>query len=131
MFFVLLEVCVDEEAARGVNKSVLYVVHTLVPAWRQRGCSCGDLEEGKRGGCVSVCVCTVSVCLWFMCVWEGPCVCLFGCECVSGCVCECTNPCEVQVAIEKASAESGDPRKNCSPNDVISYSPGKRERERG
>lgn len=44
MFFVLLEVCVDEQASGGINKRVLDVVNTLVPAWGQRGGSRGYLE---------------------------------------------------------------------------------------
>lgn len=44
VFLVLLEVCVDKEAPGGINKRVLDVVNTLVPARGQRGGSCGYLE---------------------------------------------------------------------------------------
>lgn len=45
VFLVLLEVCVDKEATGGINKRVLHVVDTLVPARGQRGGSCGHLVE--------------------------------------------------------------------------------------
>lgn len=45
MFLVLLEVCVDKEAPSGVNKRVLDVVNTLIPARGQRGGSRGYLER--------------------------------------------------------------------------------------
>lgn len=43
VFLVLLEVCVDKEAPGGINKRVLDVVNTLIPARGQRGGSRGYL----------------------------------------------------------------------------------------
>lgn len=48
MFLVFLEVCVDKEAPGGINKRVLHVVDTLVPARGQRGGSCGHLVEARE-----------------------------------------------------------------------------------
>lgn len=43
VLLVLLEVRVDKEAPGGINKRVLDVVYTLIPARGQRGGSCGYL----------------------------------------------------------------------------------------
>lgn len=48
VFLVLLEVCVDKKAAGGINKWVLHVVNTLIPARGQRGGSCGYLMGARE-----------------------------------------------------------------------------------
>lgn len=40
-----------------------------------------------------------------------------------------TDPSIVKVSVKEATAQSGDPGKNCPPLDVVSHSPGQRERE--
>lgn len=48
MLLVLLEVRVDKKATGGINKRVLDVVNTLIPARGQRGGSCGYLVGPKE-----------------------------------------------------------------------------------
>lgn len=47
MFLVLLKVFINKEASGGVHERSLNVVHTLIPARRERGCSCGHLRKQK------------------------------------------------------------------------------------
>lgn len=118
VLLVLLEVCVDKKAAGGVIEGILHVVDTLVPAGCQRGGSRGHLLE-RDGRCAhaydsishsseqnrtSVSSDSSVSQTWPMTTFQ-------------------THPCKVQVSVEEAAAEGGDPGEHRPPLHVVGNSP--------